>query len=57
MWYYGKKRDTFAYAVEFLFTERGYEKMPFLDCISGRAFCMECKKDVKWWFEFLGFVK
>lgn len=51
MWYYGKKRDTFSCAINILFTEKGYEKIPFLDCVSGRAFCMECKKSVKWWFE------
>lgn len=51
MWYYGKKRDTFAYALDMLLAERNFERIPFLDCISGRAFCMKCQKDIKCWFE------
>lgn len=50
MWYYGKKRDTFSYAMNMLCVENGYGKFSFWDCISIRAFCLECQKDIRWWF-------
>lgn len=51
MLYYGKKRDTFDFTMEILLEEATGRKIPHIDCISGRPFCMRCQNDVKWWFE------
>lgn len=51
MWYYGKKEDTYAPAVNMLLNWAGVEKQDFIDCISGRSFSLYNGKQVHQWFK------
>ncbi|MGF0032205.1 hypothetical protein ACQRBN_04475 [Bariatricus sp. SGI.154] len=51
MWYYGKRMDTFAYALNMMFVHAGIGKIPYLDCIAKRNFAMCCQGQPVGWFK------
>lgn len=51
MWYYGKRMDTYAHAINMLFLNAGLEKVPYLNCITKRNFALCCSGKVDGWFK------
>lgn len=50
MWYYGKRMDTFAYAMNMMFVHARIGKIPYLDSIAKRNFAMCCHGQPVCWF-------